>query len=77
MKPITITKNSKETLIDAAKRASNRASNQANLNNKIVQFKDGEYTCLVYPNDILNNIIKAFKRIALMIEISRLENALK
>jgi hypothetical protein len=73
MKPITITKNSKETLFDAAK----RAANQATLNNRIVQFQDGEYTCLVYPYDIINNIIKAFKRIALMIEISRLENAMK
>ena len=73
MKPIIITKNHKETLFDAAK----RASNQATINNKIVEFKDGEYTCLVYPNDILSSIIKAFKRIALMIEISRLENAMK
>jgi hypothetical protein len=73
MKPITIAKNHKETLFDAAK----RASNQATINNRIVEFKDGEYTCLVYPNDILNSIIKAFKRIALMIEISRLESATK
>jgi hypothetical protein len=73
MKPITITKNHKETLFDAAK----RAANQATLNNRIVQFQDGEYTCLVYPYDIINNIIKAFKRIALMIEISSLENAMK
>lgn len=70
MKPITITKNHKETLFDAAK----RAANQATINNRIVEFKDGEYSCLVYPYDVINNIIKAFKRIALMIEISRLES---
>lgn len=70
MKPITITKARKETLFDAAK----RASNQATLNNRIVEFKDGKYTCLVYPYDIINNVIKAFKRIALMIEIERLES---
>jgi hypothetical protein len=73
MKPITITKNSKETLLDAAK----RAANQATLNNRIVQFQDGEYSCLVYPYDVLNNIVKAIKRIALMIEINRLESSLK
>lgn len=69
MKPITITKNNKETLFDAAK----RASNQATLNNRIVQFFDGEYSILVYPYDILTNVMKALKRIALMIEISRIE----
>jgi hypothetical protein len=73
MKPITISKGFKETLSDAAK----RASNQATLNNKIVIFQDGEYSCLVYPYDIVNNVIKALKRIALMIEINRLESAMK
>jgi hypothetical protein len=72
MKPITITKNTKETLSDAAK----RASNQATLNNRIVIFQDGNYSCLVYPYDIINNIIKALKRIALMVEINRLEKEL-
>ena len=69
MKPITITKNQKETLFDAAK----RASNQANLNNKIVSFQDGKYSILVYPNDVITNVMKALKRIALMIEIAALE----
>lgn len=69
MKPITITKNNKETLFEAAK----RASNQATLNNKIVNFVDGKYSCLVYPYDVINNIIKAFKSIALMMEIEALE----
>lgn len=71
MKPITITKNSKETLLDAAK----RAANQATLNNRIVQFQSGEYSCLVYPYDIIKNIIRSLKVIALMTEISRLEKS--
>ena len=69
MKPITINKNSKETLFDAVK----RATNQATLNNSIVEFKDGEYSILVYPYDVLTNVTKALKRIALMIEIANLE----
>ena len=68
-KPITITKNQKETLFDAAR----RASNQANLNNTIVEFKDFQYSVLVYPNDITTNVLKALKRIALMQEIAILE----
>ena len=72
MKPITITKNNKETLFDAAK----RATNQATLNNKIVQFQDGNYSCLVYPYDIITNVMKALKQIALMIEIEILEQKL-
>jgi hypothetical protein len=69
MKPITIAKNTKETLLDAAK----RATNQATLNNKIVIFQDGNYSILVYPYDIMGNVIRAIKRIALMIEIANLE----
>lgn len=69
MKPITIAKNTKETLLDAAK----RATNQATLNNKIVIFQDGNYSCLVYPYDIIGSVIKAIKKIALMIEIANLE----
>jgi len=72
MKPITITKKNKESLFDAAK----RATNQATLNNRIVEFIDGKYTCLVYPYDIVNNVVKAFKKIALMIEIEILEKKL-
>jgi hypothetical protein len=69
MKPITISKASKETLLDAAK----RATNQATLNNKIVIFQDGNYSCIVYPYDVIGNVIKALKKIALMIEIAALE----
>ena len=69
MKPITIAKNTKETLLDAAK----RATNQATLNNKIVIFQDGNYSCLVYPYDIINQVIRSIKKIALMIEIANLE----
>lgn len=69
MKPITITKNNKETIFDASK----RAINQATLNNRIVNFIDGKYSCLVYPYDVINNVIKAFKAIALSIEIEALE----
>jgi hypothetical protein len=69
MKPITIAKNTKETLLDAAK----RATNQATLNNRTVIFQDGNYSCLVYPYDIIGNVIKAIKKIALMIEIANLE----
>jgi hypothetical protein len=69
MKPLTITKNNKETLLDAAK----RASNQATLNNSIVTFQDGNYSILVYPYDILNNIIRGIKTMALMTEIAALE----
>ena len=72
MKLLTITKNHKESLLDAAK----RASNQANINNKIVQFYDGIYSCLVYPNDVITNVIKAIKVIAIRIEIDNLEQKL-
>lgn len=69
MKPITITKKAGETLLDAAK----RAANQADLNNKIVIFQDGAYSTLVYPFDLINTVIKAIKKIALMTEIANLE----
>lgn len=69
MKPLTIAKNNKETLLDAAK----RASNQATLNNRIVTFQDGNYSILVYPYDILNNIIRGIKAMVLMAEIAALE----
>lgn len=69
MKPITITKNNKETIFDASK----RAINQATLNNRIVSFVDGAYSCLVYPYDAMNNVIKALKAIAIKIEIDALE----
>jgi hypothetical protein len=70
MKPITVTKKSDETLLDASK----KAINQATINNRTVIFQDGNYTCLVYPNDVLEKVMKAFKRIALMIEIAYLES---
>jgi hypothetical protein len=69
MKPINITKNNSETLIDAAK----RASNQANLNNRIVNFVYGNYSILVYPFDVLKTIIVELKKIALHQEIEALQ----
>jgi hypothetical protein len=72
MKPILLNKKNKETLFDAAK----RSCNQANLNNRIVIFQHGNFSCLVYPCDILGNVLKAIKSIILMDDISRLETAL-
>jgi hypothetical protein len=69
MKPINITKNNSETIFDAAK----RASNQANLNNRIVNFVCGNYSILVYPFDVIKNIIVELKKIALHQEIEALQ----
>jgi hypothetical protein len=69
MKPINLTKNNSETLIDAAK----RASNQANLNNKIVNFILGSRSILVYPCDIVRDIIVELKKLSLQEEIDTLE----
>lgn len=69
MKPINITKNNKETIFDAAK----RASNQANLNNRVVNFISGNYSVLVYPFDVVKTIIVELKKIAISQEIDALQ----
>ena len=69
MKTINITKNKSETLLDAAK----RASNQATLNNNVVNFKDGAYSILVNPMDTVKYIIKELKKIAIQQEIEYLQ----
>lgn len=73
MKPLTITKKYKESLFDTAK----RAVNQATINNKIVEYVDNGISCLVYPYDTMNNVIKYFKRIELLGEINRLQALMK
>lgn len=69
MKPITIIKKDKETLFDAAK----RATAQADINNRNVIFQWGIFSIIVYPNDIINNVLKALSKLALENKIAALE----
>lgn len=69
MKPINITKNNSETIFDAAK----RASNQANLNNREVNFISGTYSVIVKPFAVIKEVIIELKKIAINQEIDALQ----
>ena len=70
MKPNTFTAKPKESLFNTAK----RILNQAILNNSIVNFQYGEFTCLVYPMDNIFTLLKEFKIIELKHKINSYSN---
>ena len=68
-KPIAIVANSKETIFEVAR----RAMKNADCNNRITEISYQGQSVLVYPNDVLEKIIKFVKRLVLIQEIARLE----
>jgi Cu/Ag efflux protein CusF len=65
---ITITTTSKETLVNAAR----RAMKNADANNKTVVLNHGNISSLVYPNDRMEKIISFLKLQELKLKLSLL-----